>query len=92
MSSTQENKLLIQAVRRELFKRKVLYFLPRLIHRIRCRWYQWILPRDLNIYLKRWMEIDKRKDRSHSARDFRFWLYLRLLRNYETYDTKTKEM
>lgn len=36
------------------------------------------LPKQLNSYLEEWQSIDKRKDRSLSARDFRFWLYLRL--------------
>ena len=30
-------------------------------------------------YLKRWLAIDRKQDKSYSAYDFRFWLYLRLL-------------
>ena len=36
----------------------------------------------VNIFLrhvKRWLAIDRKQDKSYSAYDFRFWLYLRLL-------------
>ena len=28
-------------------------------------------------YYKKWQKIDRKKDKSLSAKDFRFWLYLR---------------
>lgn len=28
-------------------------------------------------YYKKWLKIDRKKDKSWSAKDFRFWLYLR---------------
>jgi len=30
-------------------------------------------------HYKRWSKINRKKDKSYSASDFRFWLYLRLL-------------
>ena len=35
-------------------------------------------------YYIKWSKINRKKDKSYSAKDFRFWLYLRLLdRRYE---------
>lgn len=38
-------------------------------------------------YFKKWKSIDREKDKSLSAQDFRFWLYLRKVdeSKYETY-------
>lgn len=49
-------------------------------HRIRCVYWNWRLPKDLNLYLQRWEAIDHRKDKSLSGSDFRFWYYLTKLK------------
>ena len=55
-------------------KEELVYKIYNLIPRFNF----WRLPAQLNSYLAEWEAIDRRKDRSISARDFRFWLYLRL--------------
>lgn len=35
------------------------------------------VPRDINLYIKRWNSIDHRRDRSLAGRDFRFWYFNR---------------
>lgn len=42
-----------------------------------ARYWNWRIPKDLNLYLKRWNSIDHRRDKSVSGKDFRFWYYLR---------------
>lgn len=48
-------------------------------YKIRCWWWNFRIPKDLNLYLKRWQAIDRRRDKSISSEDFRFWFYLRKL-------------
>jgi hypothetical protein len=49
--------------------------------KIKCYYWDWRLPKDLNILENKWRNIDHRKDRSLSGKDFRFWLYLRKVDN-----------
>ena len=42
-----------------------------------ARYWVWRIPKDLNLYLKRWSSIDHRRDKSMSGKDFRLWYYLR---------------
>ena len=58
---------------KEVAKKKLFF-----IYRFIPMFNNWRLPKSLNRYLDEWLAIDKRKDKSWSARDFRFWLYLRL--------------
>ena len=47
------------------------------LYRLLCKWTVFWLPRRLNDYQREWQKIDHRKDKSLSAYDFRFWVYLR---------------
>ena len=46
-------------------------------HILICRFWNWRIPMDINLYIEEWQKIDHRKDKSLSGKDFRFWLYLR---------------
>ncbi len=57
-------------------------------HRAKCEyWNSKLLYRNLELpelypkYYKKWLLIDRKKDKSLSARDFRLWLYLRKVHN-----------
>lgn len=53
-------------------------------HKLVCTIWLLRLPRDLNEKLEEWQSIDHRKDRSMSGKDFRHWLYLRMVWKYES--------
>lgn len=45
-------------------------------HTLKCRFWNWRIPRDLNSLLTKWNSIDRSKDDSWTSHDFRFWLYV----------------
>lgn len=49
-------------------------------HMLKCIYWEWRIPWDLNGILEEWQEIDHRKDRSLSGKDFRLYLYKEKLR------------
>jgi hypothetical protein len=51
------------------------------LYRARCIYWDWRIPSDINLYIKRWGAIDRRKDKSLSTKDFRQWYYLRKIEN-----------
>lgn len=49
------------------------------LYKLVCRYNNWMVQRDLpkyTHYIKEWANIDRKKDKSLSADDFRFWVYL----------------
>jgi len=49
-------------------------------YRLKCIYWNWRIPLDLDSILGEWQGIDHRKDRSWSGKDFRLYLYKRKLR------------
>jgi hypothetical protein len=57
--------------------KKIKYKVWLWFHEIDCLIWNWRLPKDLNDMESQWRNIDRRRDKSLSSKDFRFWLYIR---------------
>ena len=62
---------------------KLVHLKVATFYRLKCIYWNWRLPKDLNLYLQRWEAIDHRKDKSWSGKDFRLWLYKRKLEQHK---------
>jgi hypothetical protein len=61
--------------------KRIKYSLTKLSTRLGALLRYWYfclrVPKDINLYIKRWNSIDHRRDKSLSGRDFRFWYFNR---------------
>lgn len=61
----------------QIIWRKIHLIFTVFFHKIKCRYWNWRIPADINLYIQRWQAIDHRKDHSVTGKDFRFWYYMR---------------
>ncbi len=59
---------------------KIKFWIALQFHKVRCEFWNWRLPPDLNYWLNEWQKIDHRKDKSYTGKDFRCWIYMKKLK------------
>ena len=55
----------------------LIYKLKLELHKLKCIFWNWRVPLDIDSLLNEWKKIDHRKDKSLSGESFRLWLYLK---------------
>jgi hypothetical protein len=53
---------------------------------LRYWWFNLRVPKDINLYIKRWNSIDHRRDKSLAGKDFRFWYFNRKMAEWRGQD------